>query len=86
MKKVDIWRWIERIVLIGTIIGMLFKYEIKDAVWKAEIKKDLEILKENDEDQENYWENQLKFNTGVNDYFRLNSSGARPSEEEAEGN
>jgi hypothetical protein len=85
-KKVDVWRWIERAVLVGGIIGMYFKDEVKDAVWKAEVKKDLEVLKKNDEKQEEYWENNLEWTGTVNEFIRNSINSPRPTEEETEGN
>jgi hypothetical protein len=82
MKKEEIWRWIERLVLVGTILGMLLNNKLKDAVWKTEVDMKLETLIENDEKQEKRMSNENDINDLILDYLRYRDNWTRPSEEE----
>lgn len=81
-KEVDVWRWIERLVLIGGIIGMWVSNKVSEATFRTEVKMDLQYLKKNDEKQEGYWEDQLEWSGTVNEFIRNSINTSRPTEEE----
>lgn len=84
MKKTDIWRWVERLIMVGTILGMIYKFGIKDAVWRTEVNMKLETLIKNDEKQEQRMSNQNDINGSLLDYLRDRDGWTEPSEEETE--
>ena len=86
MKKSDIWRLVERAVLVGTILGMFYKNNLKEAVWKAEVNIQLKTLLSNDEKQETRMSNQNDINDDLLDYLRERDNWTRSSEEGSEGN
>lgn len=78
MKKVDIWRWIERAVLIGALAGTLLSKRADKATYEVK----LNILIENDAKQEIYIDNQNIINGKfiiLYDHF-ITGPGARPTE------
>ena len=78
MKK-DIWRWAERIVLLGAITAML----VNNVSLRTTLKNTVEQIKANDEKQDQYISNQNEINGKfliLYDYFINGSSGSREEE------
>lgn len=76
MKQTDIWRWIERILSIGAIVGMFVAWQSDRAKWKTI----LEDMIENDEKREQYWNRQNEINGRILMYMELDASGAGAGE------
>jgi hypothetical protein len=78
MKKVDIWRWIERAVLIGAVAGTLLSKRADKATYETK----LNTLIENDEKRTEYWNNQNTINGKfiiLYDYFITGGPGPTES-------
>lgn len=85
-KEIDIWRWIERLVLLGTIAGVWYHNKIDKVTWRAKVDINMEHLIQSDAKREGYWTNQLEFNGTVNEYIRNSNHSSGPTQEETEGN
>lgn len=82
-KKVDIWRWVERVIAIASIAYLL----VSNAELRTTLKNTLEQIKDNDERQDEYIDRQNEINGKwlmLYDYFIAPSAGAG-TEEETEG-
>ena len=83
MKKVDIWRWVERIIALGSIVYLISS----NAELRATLKNTVEQIKENDAKQDEYIDRQNEINGKwlmLYDYFIAPSAGT--DQEETEGN
>jgi hypothetical protein len=84
MKKVDIWRWVERVIALSSIAYLL----ISNGELRATLKNTVEQIKQNDAKQDEYIDRQNEINGKwlmLYDYFIAPSAGAG-TEEETEGN
>ena len=69
MKKPDVWRWVERGVLIAGIVGMFVAWQSDRAVFKSQ----LQTLIKNDTEREKYWNRQNEINGRIIEYMRHDS-------------
>ncbi len=92
MKKTDIWRWIERVILIGTIVGIYVSKRVDKAKMNFEREQwrtTINNLIENDKIQDEFIINQGKINEKSNlvfDLFLQRWGISGTSEEDEEGN
>lgn len=85
MKKIDVWRWVERLVLLGSIAGLWINNKIDKATWRTKVEIQLETLIKSDEKKTNYWDNQNEINGGILEYMRTRSDSPG-TDQEAEEN
>jgi hypothetical protein len=69
--KADVWKWIERGILIAGIVGMFLAWQRDRAEWKTR----LDILIENDEKRTEYWNKQNEINGRIILYMQLANPG-----------
>lgn len=92
MKKIDIWRWIERVILIGGIVGLYVSKKVDKAKMSFEREQwrtTINNLTENDKIQDEFIINQGKINEKSNlvfDLFLQHWGISGTSEEDEEGN
>jgi len=82
-KKMDIWRWVERIIALGSLVYLL----TSNVQLRTTLNITVEQIKENDEVQDKYIERQNEINGKwliLYDYFIAPGAGSG-TEEETEG-
>lgn len=68
--KANNWKWIERAVLIGGMIGMFVAWQSDRAKWSTK----LDTLIQNDEKRTEYWNRQNEINGRFLMYLQLDSN------------